>query len=255
MSFFPLVSCSRGGLLLGGSASGSLGLSVAVLASFLACTAGLSPSMFCILSPSTACRLALLSCSGEAEASGFFATLAFLLLVGADPLPYFPRFLQHGLDLVRVALDPWHVAVDDLHQSIRHVPHLVTVTKSLLVEHEVRFIVLTEHFPRLVVSSPFTGVHLSRYPSIEGLCGCRVSVAPPELQTGSFGPGRPQEDFLLLLASEAPAEMVALVRCICQVAHEACTRGPPVRGLELRFPPYRKARGEDLAVTRSRELL
>eukprot|EP00439_Symbiodinium_sp_Y106_P046022 s1318_g5.t2 len=166
--------------------------------------------MFCILSPSTACRLALLSCSGEAEASGFFATLAFLLLVGADPLPYFPRFLQHGLDLVRVALDPWHVAVDDLHQSIRHVPHLVTVTKSLLVEHEVRFIVLTEHFPRLVVSSPFTGVHLSRYPSIEGLCGCRVFVAPPELQTGSFGPGRPQEDFPLLLASEAPAEMVAL---------------------------------------------
>ena len=181
------------------------------------------------------------------------------------------------------------------------------------------FLVLTEHLPRLAVfvSSPFTGFHLLAIP-----LGCRVSVVPrPELQTGSFGPGRPQEDFLLLLASEALAEVdlrrsgasaklpmkpalgvlpyvgfteagwhtpPPYLRIIpvppLQPSRSACFtmspflpqsrslkwQSPPPSevvggakrahavekavGLELRFPPYRNARDEDLAVTRSREL-
>ena len=88
---------------------------------------------------------------------------------GSGSAPHMPGF----------ASNPWHVAVDDLHQSIRHCPPPCNGhnLKSLLVEHEVRFIALTEHFrvslslyPPPSQGSTFLGIHLSRasglYPTV-----------------------------------------------------------------------------------------
>ena len=97
--------------------------------------------MFQASAPPTSRRLALLSGSGEAEASALvrWAVPRSDFRFARIRSRIFHSFLS--IHLVRVAHhictvfigDLWHVAVNDLHQSICLFPHSVPVTQSLLV--------------------------------------------------------------------------------------------------------------------------